>query len=67
MVVSNFEQCSALRVIFRVLARKLKLTTFSRNWEIRLAFTIVGDKKIFLPTTRVMLQNAIMGKKFFRA
>ena len=31
----------------RVLARKLKLTSFSGNWEIRLTFTTVDDKKFF--------------------
>ena len=49
----------------RVLARKLKLTSFSGNWEIRLTFTTVDDKKFFfLATTRRTLQNSILGKNF---
>ena len=67
MVVSNFEQCSALRVIFGVLARKLKLTTFSRNWEIRLAFTIVGDKKIFFAYNPWNVAKRHHGKEIFQS
>ena len=55
----------------RALARKLKLLTFSRNWEFRLVFTKRRHhgwrQKTFFGTTHRMLENAILGKKYFRA
>ena len=50
--------------------QKLKLLTFSRNWEIRVVFTEnrrqVGDKKKFLGTNCRTLENAILGWSYFR-
>ena len=52
----------------RALARKLKLMTFSRNWEIRLVFTKGRhhgwQQEFFLAATRRALENAILEKKF---
>ena len=59
------------KYVSRALARKLKLTTLSRNWEIRLAFTKGHNhswrQEFFFATTRRTLENAILGKKYFRA
>ena len=44
------------------LARKLKLLTFSWNWE-----NMVGDKKNIFVITCWIEGNAILGKKYFRA
>ena len=57
--------------IIRVLARELKLLTFSWKWEIRLAFTKVchhdwQQEKSF-GTTHRMLENTILRKKYFRS
>ena len=54
-----------------MLARKLKLLKFSRNWEIRLVFnkvaTMFGDKKNFFGATRRTLENDTLGMKYFTA
>ena len=44
----------------RALARKLKLMTFSRNWELLVT-------RIFFVTTRRMLLSAVPWKKYFKA
>ena len=53
----------------RALARKLKLMTFSWNLEIRIVFTKGchhGWLQEFFVATRRALENAIMGKKYFK-
>ena len=56
---------------YRALARKLKLLTFSQNWEIRLVFTKGRHhgwrKKFFFVATSRTLEIAILWKKYFRA
>ena len=57
----------------RALARKLKVMAFSRNWEIRQAYT--KDRRygwqqgifFFSFTTCRTLQNAVLGNKYFKA
>ena len=50
----------------RVLSRKLKPITFSRNWEIRQVCIKdrhhVWQQEIFFVTTCGTLQNAVLGK-----
>ena len=55
----------------RALTRKLKWLTFSRNWEITLVFTKGchngwWQENFFFGAT-CTLENAIQGKKYFRA
>ena len=55
----------------KALARKLKVMMFSPNWEIILVFSkghhYGWRQEIFFATTRRMLENAILGKKYFKA
>ena len=55
----------------RTLARKLKVMTFPRNWEIRLVFTkgrhLGWRQEVFFVTTCRMLENATLVKKYFEA
>ena len=55
----------------RVLARKLELMTFSRNWEIRLVSTKCRHhgwrQEFFLVATHRALENAILEKKYSKA
>ena len=58
-------------MLVRELAIKLKLLTFSQNWEIRLVFTEGRrhgwrQEKSFSEIHRT-LENAILGEKYFRA
>ena len=52
----------------KVLARQLKLMTFSRNWGITLVF-LKGHHygQFFFATTHRMLENSILWKKYFTA
>ena len=66
--------CSLTKILsihVRALARKLKLLTFYQNWELRLVFTTGCHhgwwQENFFGATCGMLENAIQGKKYFRA
>ena len=71
IIIDTFYIIDKIVLNYKALARKLKLVTFSRNWEIKQVCTkdrhYGWQQEIFFITTRRTLQNAVLGKKYFKA